>query len=278
MQLLFIVIAAWLCVTAAFALEVPKTPDGYVTDRAQVLSPGVEQQLERELQRYEAATSNQIVVATFPSLEEESLEDFSIRLTEAWRVGHVKKDNGVMLLIFPNDRQLRIEVGYGLEGVLTDAQADQIIRTVITPQFREGHFDAGVVRGVQAITEVIAGEFSAQTEGGHRTMSPGDLAHLRVQGRVLARLIGGLVMVLFLLDLIRYLRYRRSHATYRGRYSFWGWWFRFAVLLFVLNMLFRVVFYALLVSRGGMYGGRSGFGGFSGGGGSFGGGGASGRW
>src|SRR3989338_3221997 len=113
---------------SAWALEVPAKPEGYVNDYAQLLSENSRSDLERTLAEFERATSNQIVVAIFPSLRGNSLEDFSIRLAEQWKIGTAKKDNGILLLVFRDDRQVRIEVGYGLEGALPDATADHLIR------------------------------------------------------------------------------------------------------------------------------------------------------
>lgn len=101
------------------------------------------------------------MVATFPGLEGESLEDYSIRLAEAWKPGQKGKDNGVILLIFKEERAVRIEVGYGLEGVLTDAAAKLIIENEIIPSFRQGNFDEGVERGARAILAATQGEYEA---------------------------------------------------------------------------------------------------------------------
>ncbi|MFA7254656.1 MAG: TPM domain-containing protein [Candidatus Omnitrophota bacterium] len=149
----------FLAVPCLFALEVPKSADGYVTDRAGLLSPPTKAVLERELRAFEEKTSNQIVIATFPSLEGDSLEDFSIRLAEAWKVGQKGRDNGVIFLIFKNDRKIRIEVGYGLEGVLTDALSGQIISQVVAPHFRQGDYAGGILAGTDAIMKATQGEF-----------------------------------------------------------------------------------------------------------------------
>lgn len=141
------------------ALEVPKRADGYVTDRAGLLSAASRVDLEQDLRAFEEKTSNQIVVATFPSLEGDSLEDFSMRLAETWKAGQKNRDNGVLFLIFKNDRKMRIEVGYGLEGVLTDALSGEIIRGVVTPYFRRGDFEGGIQAGTHAIMKATVGEF-----------------------------------------------------------------------------------------------------------------------
>lgn len=259
------------------ALDVPERPAHYVTDTAELISPPTESRLEAALRAYESQTTNQIVVATFPSLEGEALEDFSIRLAEKWKVGQADRDNGVILLIFQNERSIRIEVGYGLEGVLPDALAGQIVQQVIVPHFLRNEFENGVLAGVFAIIRATEGEFAASPAGG-RGWTREEIEALKIRGDILLAVVGSIVFVFFIIDWLRYRRYLKDHRIYRNRYTFWEWWFRFALLLFVLSILFRMMFYAMLFSRGGYYGGRSGFGGFSGGGGSFGGGGASGRW
>ena len=145
-----------------FALKIPARPEGYVSDYAGLLPPASRARLEEELAHFEKETSNQIEVAIFSSLEEESLEDFSIRLAEQWKIGRKGKDNGVILLIFKNDRKVRIEVGYGLEAVLTDAVAKLIIENEITPRFREGKFDEGIERAVDALRAATRGEYEAE--------------------------------------------------------------------------------------------------------------------
>ena len=266
------------------ALDIPKRPSGYVTDTADLISPQTEAQLEELLVNYNIQTSNQVVIATFPSLEGEALEDFSIRLAEAWKIGQKEKDNGVIFLIFKNDRKMRIEVGYGLEGAIPDALAGQIISQVVAPQFEQGNYEQGIISGIGAIMKAAQGEFQGVTRssvyenrGYQRELTPEEMEALRKQS---ARFIGLAAIffgILFFVDLFRYFGYRKDHRIYKDRYSFWEWFFRFAVMLAVISIIFRMLFYMALFSRGG-YGGRGGGGGFSGGGGSFGGGGASGSW
>src|SRR5512143_3857728 len=150
-----------LVVQTAVALNVPPLR-GRVNDYAGVLSPGVVRQLDLLLKDFEQKDSTQIVVLTVPSLEGDSLEDFSIRVAEQWKIGHKGLDNGAILLISRADRKVRIEVGYGLEGRLTDLVSGRIIREVIVPEFRAGRFDQGVVNGVQAMIESVRGEFKAE--------------------------------------------------------------------------------------------------------------------
>ncbi len=148
-------------IQAALALEVPPLR-ARVNDHAGMLSQGVVRQLDLLLKDLEQRDSTQIVVLTVPSLEGDALEDFSMRVAEQWKVGHKGLDNGAILLISRADRKVRIEVGYGLEGRLTDLQAGRIIRGIIVPEFKAGRFDQGVVNGVQAMIDVVRGEFKAE--------------------------------------------------------------------------------------------------------------------
>jgi uncharacterized protein len=143
----------------AIGLDVPPKPIRPVLDDAGVLSPAAQGAIVDSILRFERASSNQIAVAIFPSLEGESLEDFTIRLAEAWRPGQAERDNGVILAIFVSDRKVRIEVGYGLEGALPDAVARRIIRNEITPAFRAGDYDRGVTAAVSAIMAATRGEY-----------------------------------------------------------------------------------------------------------------------
>ena len=221
-----------------YALKIPARPLGYVSDFAGLMSPAVKANLEGQLRSFESQTSNQIVVATFPSLEEESLEDFSIRLAEQWKVGQKGKDNGAILLIFKNDRKVRIEVGYGLEGVLPDAICKLIIESEITPRFRQGRFDEGIQRAVEAMMAATKNEYRATASSSTENFV-------------------SLFLFIFFMGLLPFfyrflLKNSRGYTSMsrRGIYSSGGYW------------------------GGGGFGG----GGFSGGGGGFGGGGASGGW
>lgn len=280
--LLLAALAALGLTSDLHALDIPSRPDGYVTDKADILSPEAQARVESVLRQYEDRTSNQVIVATFPSLEGESLEDYSIRLAERWKPGQQDRNNGVILLIFRDDRQIRIEVGYGLEGALPDVLAGRIIQEEIAPRFRDGRYEEGVLHGLQAILQAISGEYQPNRHrasyDGPRELTAEEVAELRRQGLVWGGLIAIALLGLFLYDVARYGHYLRDHRTYKERYTFWEWFFRFAVLLAVLSFIFRMIFYRMLTSRGGYSGSGGGGGGFRGGGGSFGGGGASGRW
>lgn len=243
--------------------QIPEKPDGYITDRAALLSIPTRQQLEIQLHEFELQTSTQVVVATFRSMEGGSLEDISIRIAQQWKIGQKDRNNGVLFLIFKDDRQMRIEVGYGLEGVLTDALSAQIIRNEVVPYFRSGEYESGILSGVRTILSAVKGEYQAAAA----TQTDGNAALIKLMLFVI-----GLVLAV---DLFRYGVYWKTHHGYKGAYRFWEWFFMFAILWLILR--------ALLTSRsrsGWSSGSGSGYsgGGFSGGGGSFGGGGASGRW
>ncbi|HOW88026.1 MAG TPA: TPM domain-containing protein [Candidatus Omnitrophota bacterium] len=173
----FFALLLFSALSLLWALQVPPRPDGYVTDRAGLLSPSTKAELETTLRNFETKTSNQVVVAVFPSLEGDSLEDFSIRLAETWKVGQKGRDNGVIFLIFKNDRKIRIEVGYGLEGVFPDALAGQIISQVVAPHFRKGDYEAGITAGVDAIMKATQGEFKGM-QGKDRFNEAGKLVAL----------------------------------------------------------------------------------------------------
>jgi uncharacterized protein len=134
---------------------------GRVVDQAGILSTQARQRLASMLQAHERATGNQIVVMTVPTLGGKSVEDYAVRVFEEWKLGSRDKDNGVLILVVPQDRRVRIEVGYGLEGTLTDATASRIIRDLMTPRFREGNYDVGIEAGVTAVIQILEGRRSA---------------------------------------------------------------------------------------------------------------------
>ena len=225
------------------ALEVLERPEGRVTDFTGTLSRNEQVMLERKLADFERETTNQIAVLLIPTLKGDSLEDYSIRLAEKWKIGQKGRNNGAILLIVKNDRQLRIEVGYGLEGALTDALSGSIIRNEIAPRFKTGQFYQGIDAGLSAVMAAIKGEYKASKNRERRSRSSP----------------WGALWPIFLffgifIFINRVARKRHYHSGgSRGWTSggiFWG---------------------------GGSSGGSSG-GGFSGGGGDFGGGGASGNW
>lgn len=210
-----------------------------VTDFTNTLAPAQVAALEQTLARFEDTTSTQIVVVMIPTLGGESIENVALSIAELNGVGQKKKDNGVLLLVAKDDRQLRIEVGYGLEGVLPDGLCGQIIRREIIPHFRSGDYFEGIKAGVEAIMMATQNEYKAEPKSNNDDLS--------------------WVIPLILFGVFAFLASRNSR---RSR---------------MLGRGGRLpIFYGGGWGSGSGRGG--GFGGFSGGGGSFGGGGASGRW
>ncbi len=153
---------------AAFAVDVPYL-SGRVVDDAEILSPATRERLAATSKAHEARTTNQVVVLTVPTLGGESVEEYANRVFAAWKLGQQGKDNGVLVLIVPNDRKMRIEVGYGLEGTLPDVAAARIIRDRMTPRFKAGDFDGGVAEGVDAIVAQLEGRGGASGDIGGRS-------------------------------------------------------------------------------------------------------------
>jgi uncharacterized protein len=242
-------LVALLTAAVAAALRVPPPPDRRVNDYAGALAAADRDRLEQRLIAREAASRNQVVVAVFRSLEGESLEGYSIRLAQAWRIGQKGLDNGVIFLVFLDDRKMRIEVGYGLEASLTDAVSASILREIVAPRFREGRIADGIAAGLDAIDAAIAGTYA-------RPPAPGPGR----RGTLGWRELIALLFVLVLLAALVQNRMQSASVRRRG----WtggptGWGGPF-------------------MSSGGGFGSRGGGGGFSGGGGGFGGGGSSGSW
>ncbi len=148
------------------AIPVPAL-SGRVNDYGAMISEPVRAELEARLQQFETAESTQIVILTIPSLQGEPIENFSIRAAETWKIGQKGSDNGVILVVSRDDRKTRIEVGYGLEGRLTDLLAGRIVQDEISPAFKAGQFDAGFTKGVSSIIAAVHGEYKAkpQTKG-----------------------------------------------------------------------------------------------------------------
>lgn len=133
---------------------------GRVVDNAGILSAETQQNLTQMLAQHEQLTGNQVVVATIKSLQGYSIDDYGYQLGRAWGIGQRARNNGALLLVAPNERDVRVEVGYGLEGRLTDAQSKLIIENLILPEFRKGDFNAGVLVGTTTLLRVLAGDAS----------------------------------------------------------------------------------------------------------------------
>ncbi len=289
----------FLCVASpAAALEVPFL-SGRVVDEADLVPPDVEARLTAKLAQFEDSMGAQVSVLTIPTLEEEPLEDFTMRVVEAWKLGRQGKDDGVLLFIARDDRKMRIEVGYGAEGVLNDARAGRILAEVVRPQFRAGDFGAGIEGGVDAILAFLRGLDPLPPEGeSTTTLSGGEKAMMLLfvffilgifSLIALATPIGqAIFLYLFLMPF--YLVFPGAIAGPKaGIFAFGAW----AIGFWILRGMFSNTEAGRSMARsmrssgrsssgwgggGWSSGGSSGGGGFSGGGGSFGGGGASSGW
>jgi uncharacterized protein len=150
-----------LLATALHAAPIFPSLTGRVVDDAGILSGETQQKLTQMLAQHEQQTGNQVVVATIKSLQGDSIDDYGYQLGRAWGIGQKGSNNGALLLVAPNERDVRIEVGYGLEGRLTDAQSKLIIENLILPEFRKGDFNAGVLAGATTLLRVLGGDASA---------------------------------------------------------------------------------------------------------------------
>jgi uncharacterized protein len=253
--LVFLLVIAAALIGAAAQPRFP-TLTGRVVDEANVIDAGTKARLDEKLAALEQKSGTQLVVATLPSLQGYDIADYGYQLGRAWGIGQKGKNNGALLIVAPHDRKVRIEVGYGLEGVLTDAVTRLIIENAILPRFRASDFSGGIVRGVDDILQVLsgdAGEFKRRAERASRPSGQEGM--------------GSFILVLLILFIFLII-FMRSSGRSQGYRTGWG---RGPVIL---------------PPMGGGWGGGwgqgggsgSGGGGFSGGGGSFGGGGSSGSW
>lgn len=280
---LFVAISMVLTAMAAWGLDVPPL-GGRVNDLAGLLSPATVQRLEKELAAFEASDSTQVVVLTVPSLQGETIEGFAIKTAQQWGIGQKGKDNGALLVVSKGDRSVRIEVGRGLEGSLTDALTGRIIDHVIVPEFKKGDFDAGVDKGVRAMMAAARGEYQGTGK------QPGAADDGEGTEGIFAF---GLIACLVVMSVLRFLpAFVRAGIGGAGMLVLAllmsagiGLIVVMAALGVVLGIVAPFVFRAGRRGGGGFFGGGGGFsggggggGGFSGGGGSFSGGGSSGKW
>lgn len=277
--ILLVIFASASC---APALE-PPSLKARVNDNAAILSPSTEAQLEQVLGNLEKTDSTQIAVLTIPTLDGENLEQFSLKVAETWQLGTADFDNGALLLIAVKERKIRIEVGYGLEGRLTDLVAGRIIRNDILPHFKNGNYNQGIVAGVDGMVQAVKGEYS----GRERTTTKDSedpfglfammmfffffLGNVFVGKKIACAVLGGI------------------GAPVLG-IIFAGPSLPLILALIPTGIVLGLIFSKLLGSgrksgssstpyiSGGFGSSSGGFGGFSGGGGGFGGGGASGGW
>jgi uncharacterized protein len=308
-------LCAIACPAVVLAADVPYL-SGRVVDDAEILQPATRDRLSAELKTHEQGTGNQIVVLTVPTIGDEAIEEYATRVFENWKLGQKGKDNGVLLIVVPKDRKMRIEVGYGLEGTLTDVAAARIIRNVMTPRFRAGDYDNGLTEGVAAVLATVTGKSEAAAPA-PAVKPPASLSSFKVKTPNMPWpqriLIGAFVFsIIGLFTFIGVMTPGAGWFLYVFLIPFWAMFPM--VIIGVWPALFLLGVYLvgypiakILLSRSEWYqkaatqlkttghaniggfmvtssGGSSGFsssgggGGFSGGGGSSGGGGASGSW
>lgn len=269
------------------ARTAPEFPEltGRVVDSADLLTAEIEQQLAEQLKQHEQETSNQVVVVSIASLQGYAIDDYGYQLGRHWGIGQADRNNGVLLIVAATERKVRIEVGYGLEGTLTDALSHDIIQQVILPQFRNNRYEDGIVRGAAAIVGTLQGTYepikktSSEISGLFFTLiialiSAGEFVAARFSSRMISAGVLGAMAVAF------------------------GWLVLGSLKIGLIMGLFVAVFHFFIgggggptsshgdrsyrngggYGSGGFGGGGFGGGGFGGGGGSFGGGGASGGW
>ena len=271
-----ILVVLLLLAAPAAAQEFPKLT-GRVVDGANLLSPADEAEIAGKLQALEERSSRQLVVATVPSLGGYEIEDYGYRLGRAWGIGQKDADNGAILLVAPNERKVRVEVGYGLEPILTDAFSNRVIDERIVPRFKADDMPGGIKAGVDALIAQLA----APPEVAERAAV--EAARTKAQQRQRADRSGsgiapvifwGMIILFVLLSFGRSAGGRRVRGRRRRGFDSGD----AAVILWGLDALSRGSRGGGGGWGGGFGGGGGGFGGFSGGGGSFGGGGASGSW
>lgn len=255
-SLIAAVIIFFLLLSVAQATDIPDKPQRYVVDMAGIVDDTTENRLNGYLQELEQKTTAQMVVLTISSLNGESIEDFSIRIAhDKWKLGQKGKDNGLLFLISMKDRKYRIEVGYGLEGVLPDSLVGSMGRNILVPNFRKGDYSGGIFATTLAMANKIAADAGVKIEGMPSIKYQTPPAGKGKPGSPLSMIIGIVFLIIMGILFIKNPR---------------------AFLLFLL--------FSSMGGRRGSWGGGGGFGGGGfgsfggGGGGGFGGGGASGGW
>ncbi|HEY4985293.1 MAG TPA: YgcG family protein [Bradyrhizobium sp.] len=281
------ILALVLCWAFAARADVAVPPlSGRVVDQTATLSSDDIAGLTQRLKDLETRKGSQVAILIVPTTAPETIEQFSIRVAEAWKIGRKKIDDGALLVIAKGDRKLRIEVGYGLEGALNDVTAQRIIDEAITPKFRSGDFAGGIAAGVDRIIAVIDGEPLPAPEPRQNSGSSGSIEDLFNPFLIFAVFIVGAILRATLGRLI-------GSVAAGGVIGVLAWFLAGSLLLSLVASGLAFVFtmvgdrIASAGGRGGFVGGGGGFSGgssssdsgsFSGGGGSFGGGGASGSW
>lgn len=278
-------IVVLVCLSASRLHAAPDFPQlsGRVVDSANLLPVSVEQKLTQQLQAYEDQTTNQIVVITVSSLQGYDIADYGYQLGRHWGIGQTGQDNGALLIVAPEERKVRVEVGYGLEGTLTDALSRQIIDNEIIPRFKHDDYVGGIEAGVNAILGVLGGRYDAALNQPVTDMTQSRFERFFIL--VVVAIVLGEFLSMFLGTIAS------SGSVFAGSLGAGAWLggsLGMGFLVAVAATLFHLFSRASGTGgRGGRHGGgyyggygRGGFGGggFGGGGGSFGGGGASGGW
>ncbi len=251
-----------------------------VTDLTGTLTPQQKANIEETLRQFEAKKGSQIAVLIVPTTQPEAIEQYSLRVAEKWKLGRKGIDDGALLLIAKDDRKLRIEVGYGLEGIMPDVIAKRIVSDTIAPYFRQGDYYGGIQAGVDRMIRTIEGE-PLPPPTYHKTQAFSNIGDLLFVGVILIVIIGGVLRAIF---------GRFVGASIGGGVAALILWVMLGSLV-IAGVAGFIIFLLILmgIGRGGYYGGYGGGGfggfgggggdgGFGGGGGGFGGGGASGSW
>lgn len=273
-----LLLAVVLSLGLAFAAEEVAIPPltSRLSDLTGTLSQEQKKQLESGLAQIEAAKGAQVAILMLPTTQPEAIEQFGIRLADAWKLGRQGVDDGVIVIVAKDDRRMRIEVGYGLEGAIPDAIAKRIVSDVMAPRFKQGDFYGGLQGAVAAIGKIIEGEAlpaPAQRRASDALNFSGDFIPVAM---IFVFVIGGV---------LRAVLGRAAGASVGGAIAFAGAWLLLGSL-FAAIVIALIAFVFTLVGggrfggpgMGGLGGGGFGGGGFSGGGGGFGGGGSSGSW
>lgn len=273
MRALALIFAAFAALLAAPLAAQPDFPEltGRVVDAADIIPADVEAELTQKLEALETQSQRQLVVATVPDLQGYDIADYGYQLGRNWGIGDAERNDGALLIVAPNDRKVRIEVGYGLEGYLTDALSALIIQNAILPRFRDGDMPGGIVAGTDAIiSQLVLPEDEAR-----QVAAQASEARERDSGFPVGLFVWGAIIFFFFI--LPMLRGRRRKRRYKGK----GREFGDTVTDIILWEVGSAIVRGALSGGddwGGGGGGGFGGGGFSGGGGSFGGGGASGGW
>lgn len=277
---LLVLALCWAVVAGAQVLVPPV--GGRVIDQTATLTDEQKSSLEQALRSFEERKGSQVAVLVVPSTAPETIEQYALRVAERWKPGRKNVDDGALLVVAKDDRTLRIEVGYGLEGALTDAASKRIISEIIVPRFRQGDFHGGITAGVDRILRVIDGEPLPKPENGRPGRTGGGGSILPVM-MILALVVGGVLHTVLG-------RFPGALVT-GGAVSVVAWMLAGAISVALIAGVVAFLFTLMGGGMGGRGMGRGGFGGFGGGGsggggfggggfggGGFGGGGASGRW